>query len=236
MNVIKKNIPNSITCINLLGGVAAIICAANGASDLWGLKSYQWAFIFIGISAVADFLDGFVARMLHAYSELGKELDSLCDLVSFGVAPAILLYYCILSNGAPEWLAWCSLLIPIGGVLRLARFNTDGLQSTTFRGLPIPANAIFWIGAVNMYYDNGLINNYILLALIIILPALMVCNRPMFSLKFKSLSFRDNAFRYLLILATVIFCVCLGVSGLAFAISFYILLSLFTGNTKYNRF
>ena len=93
MNPVKANIPNSITCINLVAGCLAIIAAAKGDNFLWGMHAYQWAFIFIAIGAVADFLDGFAARALHAYSNLGKELDSLCDLVTFGVAPCMIVFH-----------------------------------------------------------------------------------------------------------------------------------------------
>ena len=91
MNVIVKNIPNTITCMNLTAGVLAIIASFRGAAPMWGLTGYEWCWILIGIAAVADFCDGFAARLLHAYSSLGKELDSLCDLISFGVAPAMLM-------------------------------------------------------------------------------------------------------------------------------------------------
>lgn len=92
MNAIVKNIPNSITCLNITAGSIAIIFALQGNSEIYGMAAYNWAYIFIGIAAVMDFLDGFAARLLHAYSELGKELDSLCDAVSFGVAPAMVLF------------------------------------------------------------------------------------------------------------------------------------------------
>lgn len=92
MNAIVKNIPNSITCLNITAGSIAIIFALQGNSEIYGMAAYNWAYIFIGIATVMDFLDGFAARLLHAYSELGKELDSLCDAVSFGVAPAMVLF------------------------------------------------------------------------------------------------------------------------------------------------
>lgn len=146
MNAIVKNIPNSITCLNITAGSIAIIFALQGNSEIYGMAAYNWAYIFIGIAAVMDFLDGFAARLLHAYSELGKELDSLCDAVSFGVAPAMVLFSTLERLGSCEWLRWGALLIPVFGVLRLAKFNIDTRQTTSFIGLPIPANAIFWIG------------------------------------------------------------------------------------------
>ncbi|MDE6683100.1 MAG: CDP-diacylglycerol--serine O-phosphatidyltransferase, partial [Muribaculaceae bacterium] len=154
MNTIKKNIPNSITCLNILAGLLSIVCSIKGESPLWGLRGYEWGYILIGIAAVADFLDGFCARLLHAYSEMGKELDSLCDLVSFGVAPAFAVYACMDANGE-EWMKWLALLIPVAGALRLARFNVDTRQTVNFIGLPIPANAIFWIGYTSMVYAGS---------------------------------------------------------------------------------
>ena len=132
MNVIVKNIPNTITCLNLAAGVMAIICASAGDATLWGMAAYNWAYVFVGIAAVADFLDGFAARLLHAYSDLGKELDSLCDLVSFGVAPAMIMYNCLDAMSTAEWVKWLVLLIPVCGALRLARFNIDTRHTTSF--------------------------------------------------------------------------------------------------------
>lgn len=105
-------------------------------------------------SSRGGFCDGFAARLLHAYSSLGKELDSLCDLVSFGVGPSLLIFNCMTETSATPWLAWMVFLIPVCGALRLARFNVDDRQTTSFIGLPIPANAIFWIGYSALAYQN----------------------------------------------------------------------------------
>ena len=151
MKIIRNNIPNAITSLNLLCGSMACIAAFSGSEMLCGgLRGYEWAFILIGLSAVADFLDGLVARLLHAVSAIGKELDSLSDLVSFGLAPALILYNLMVEQGAGGW-ALVSLLLPVFGALRLARFNVDTNQTTTFTGLPIPANAIFWVGFTAWY-------------------------------------------------------------------------------------
>ena len=99
MNCIKRNFPNAITCVNVLAGTAAIMAMLHSDASLWGLGALQWAWILVGVAAVADFLDGFAARALGAYSALGKELDSLCDLVSFGVAPAVMVHQCVLTYG-----------------------------------------------------------------------------------------------------------------------------------------
>ncbi len=125
MNPIVKNIPNSITCINLAAGCMAIVAAAHAYDPLWGLMAFQWAFIFIAVGAVADFFDGFAARALHAYSNLGKELDSLCDLVTFGVAPAMIMFNLLAAQQPGSWICWAALLIPVAGAIRLARHPAD---------------------------------------------------------------------------------------------------------------
>ena len=233
MNAITRNIPNSITCINLLAGCMAIAVASEGMAPLWGLKAYQWAFIFIAIGAVADFLDGFAARALHAYSNLGKELDSLCDLVTFGVAPAMIILNLFQQTAYTPWVAWAALLIPVAGAIRLARFNIDTRQATTFIGLPIPANAIFWIGYAALYAQEGVLQLsewYWFLPILVVECWLMNSPLRIFSLKFKNLKWKENWARYLLIVATAVCCFTLGVSGLLWLIVFYVLLSLTVKN------
>lgn len=227
MNIIKRNIPNAITCMNVASGVLSIICASKGASELWGLPAYRWAWIFIGIAAVADFLDGFMARLLHAYSNLGKELDSLSDLISFGMAPGMLVYNLMASQPGPAWLPFTAILIPLMGELRLARFNIDDRQTTSFLGMPIPANAIFWIGAVAWSTTHTYIGHWPMAALIAVMSSLMVAtNLKMFSLKFKNFDFRENLRRYVIIIAALLFVITGGVPGLAWTILFYIVLSI----------
>lgn len=233
MNVITRNIPNSITCLNLGAGCMALICAAHGTNPLWGMHGFQWAFIFIAIGALADFLDGFAARLLHAYSNLGKELDSLCDLVTFGVAPALTLFH-LLKEGNDPWICWTVLLIPIAGAVRLARFNLDTRQTTSFIGLPIPANAIFWIGYAALVCPDDHISQgiafltswYVFIPILLVECWLMNSSVNMYSLKFQNLSFQENLPRYLLIPAAGLFCFTLGVGGLLWLIIFYILTSI----------
>ncbi len=225
MNAIRNNIPNAITSLNLLFGCMACIAAFNCYDPVCGgLKGYELAFLLIALSAVADFFDGLVARLLHAVSGIGAELDSLADLVSFGLAPALVLYNMMLGHGAGHW-ALFALLLPVFGALRLARFNVDTNQTTTFTGLPIPANAIFWIG-YTAWYAMHPVSLWIVLIIIITLSLLMVCNLRMFSLKMHNLSsLRENWAQYLQIVATVAFVVLLGLLGLAAAIALYVLLS-----------
>lgn len=234
MNPIKRNIPNAITCLNVLSGAAAIVFALNGDLSAASLKSYELAYICIGIAALADFCDGMSARLLHAYSDMGKELDSLCDLVSFGVAPAMLLFQSLRDAGGPGWLPWIALLIPVCGALRLAKFNTDTRQTTSFIGLPIPANAIFWIGFTSYCHRMPEVFSslYVALPAILLISWLMVSEVGMFSLKFKSLGLKGNVRRWILVAAAVVFIVVMGLPGLMWLIIFYILLSMLSSKRK----
>lgn len=234
MNALTRNIPNTITCLNIAAGCVAIICASRGQEPLWDLRAFEWAWIFIGIAAVADFFDGFAARALHAYSNLGKELDSLCDAVSFGVAPAIIMFQCMHLLSPSPWVAWTAVLIPVAGVLRLARFNIDDRQTTSFIGLPIPANAIFWIGFSAFCYYGGTwaAQWWIALPLILLVSWLMVSPVRLFSLKFKTWGLRGNVSRWALIVSVPILCAISGAAGLMWVIIFYIILSLCTGDGR----
>ena len=221
MKRLSSYIPNIITCCNLTAGSLAVIMALRG--------TFEQAAIFILIAAVCDFLDGLSARLLHAYSDMGKELDSLSDLISFGLAPGLMVYallndYLLLPYGNLEYLAYIALLIPVEGGIRLAKFNVDDRQTTSFIGLPIPANALFWIGVC--FADTRDWHPVIILALIVLFSYLMVSNLPMFSLKASNLSWSNNKLRYILIITSLGLIIWLGLTGLAGAIIAYILLSL----------
>ena len=226
-------IPNTITLLNLLSGCAAIIFAFSH-NDVFGpMTGQQWAYVMIGAAALFDFLDGASARALRAYSAIGKELDSLSDLVSFGVAPAVLLLNVMLEHSLHPWLCYASLFIPAMGALRLAKFNVDTTQTTSFRGLPIPANAIFWIGACAAINSYGYPGDIIMSAGVIVMSLLMVLTGlKMFSLKFKNFSLRENLRRYIIIMAAILFVVFCGVPGLAWTIILYVLMSLVPSKTQ----
>lgn len=232
MKAIRTYIPNTITCLNLLSGCAAVFFAFNLDIAPASLSAMAWAFIFIGAAAVFDFCDGLSARLLHAYSPMGKELDSLSDLVSFGLAPAFLVMNVMLDNGAPVWVASCAILIALMGALRLAKFNVDTRQTTSFVGLPIPANAIFWIGVIAWIQSHSYPGDIAMLILILAISLLMVSEQKMFSLKFANLSFRDNVRRYVILAATVLFVSTEGLSGLAWTIILYILISVLGKKTE----
>ena len=180
---------------------------------------------------MVDFFDGLVARLLHAVSGIGKELDSLADLVSFGLAPALVLYNMMLGHGAGHW-ALVALLLPVFGALRLARFNVDTNQATTFTGLPIPANAIFWIGASQWLADHPSMHIGVVLAGVVLFSWLMVCNLRMFSLKVHSYHPRDSWAQYLLLTFGLVSLLTIGLCSLAATIGLYVIMSLFTVGKK----
>ena len=217
--------------MNVLSGTVAIIFTFRYNEIFGSLHGYEWAYIFIAAAAVFDFFDGFCARLLHAQSAIGKELDSLSDLVSFGVAPALLMFNTMQTLGSGSWLSYATLLIVALGALRLAKFNTDSRQTTYFIGLPIPANAIFWIGMCGWIHRYHYINEWILAAIILMVSWLMVSEIKMFSLKFKSFKFSENVVRYILIIGTISFVVFYGISGLMWAILFYLMVSMACRNS-----
>ena len=226
IKAIRNNIPNAITSMNLLCGCLACIVAFSCYDKVYaGLEGYKWAFVLICLAAVADFCDGLVARAIHAVSNIGAELDSLADLVSFGLAPAMILYNMMTHESAGGF-ALVAMMLPVFGALRLARFNVDPTQGTVFTGLAIPANAIFWIG-FTAWYATHPVPLWVVIALIVTLSLLMVCRLRMFSLKIHNLmSLRQNWAQYLQVIATVAFVVLMGLPGLAAAIALYVLLSV----------
>jgi CDP-diacylglycerol--serine O-phosphatidyltransferase len=153
--------------------------------------NYTGVFIFVALAAVFDFLDGLAARALHAYSDLGKELDSLSDVVSFGVAPGCLVYSFLASYADGTGLPFIAFLLPIFAALRLAKFNIDTRQTSSFLGLPVPSMGLFWVSFIPSIYlftqSYSPLTLVIVVALVIVFSALMVSEIPMFSLKFKSL-------------------------------------------------
>lgn len=232
MNIVRRNIPNLLTCLNVLAGCVAIVLSFSPHEVTAGIEGWRWAAMALGVAVVADFLDGFSARLLKAWSAMGKELDSLSDLVSFGVAPAMLLLNILAENpGVPAWLPWISLLIPVAGALRLARFNIDTRQTTSFIGLPIPANAIFWLGYTALISCNPdctwLSSPALVIPLVVVESWLMIAPIPLFSLKFHNYALKGNACRWILIFGAVGLICWLGLQGLIPVIILYLFLSLF---------
>lgn len=225
----KKHIPNTITSMNLFSGCIAIVMAFEGA--------FIWVVFWVILAAIFDFFDGMAARVLNAHSKIGKELDSLADVVSFGVAPAVALFillrdYSVYSESftnVQAYIPYFSFIIPVFSALRLAKFNIDERQTTSFLGLPTPANALFWISYVYGVQSFSLINNtfwLLTLVLTVILSLLMVSEIPMFSFKLNNLKVKGNEKPLLLIICAITFLSLWGVIGLALTILIYIVLSL----------
>ncbi|MBR5352095.1 MAG: CDP-diacylglycerol--serine O-phosphatidyltransferase [Bacteroidales bacterium] len=229
---LKRQIPNLITLGNLTCGVVACYMASQGL--LWQAAVYIIAGIFL------DFFDGLAARLLGVASPIGKELDSLADVVTSGVAPALILFKTIPVD--PTWLYVLSLaafLMPAFAAYRLAKFNLDTRQSHSFLGLPAPSNALIWVGLAllsnnSTYPPSPLLENYFYVALIVlslITDILMVSELPMFSLKFnfKDLSWKTNRVQYIFLFGCVII---IALTRQWYVISllilWYILLSLLT--------
>ena len=210
---IKRIIPNSLTCANLLCGSAAVFMATQ--------EQYLWAFALILAGGLFDFFDGASARWLKVPSPLGVQLDSLADDITFGLAPAMILM-CYLKP-IIGWWALIALLIAAFSALRLAKFNVDDRQTSSFIGLPIPANAIFWIGFVAFYYEIGGILNWLTLAAIVVMSWLMLSSIRIYSLKFKNYSFKENSHRYILMIAAIVFVAIGGLMGMAITILYYVL-------------
>jgi CDP-diacylglycerol--serine O-phosphatidyltransferase len=211
--------------MNLFSGCIAIVYAFQ--------EAYLTAALFIALAAVFDFLDGFAARLLKAYSAMGKELDSLADVVSFGVAPGVMAYSYIaslsLSMSSPTWFSWFGFLIPVCSALRLAKFNLDERQSSTFLGLPTPANALFWAFGISSSFNFFLSYTFdpiILVIGILIFSALLVLEIPMFSLKFKNFQWKGNRLRYYFLTGCIILLILLNVNGISACVVWYILLSV----------
>lgn len=235
MKSIIKSIPNTITCLNLLSGCLAIMMAFR-PTDTFGFDwtGWQWSVAFIFAAAVFDFCDGFAARALKAYSDLGKELDSLSDLVSFGVAPAMLLFNMLNYSLGYSWMNCIAFLIPVLGGLRLARFNVRDAEgdNSVFHGLPIPANALFWIGYVSWISKYGTPDLYVVAIGILLVSLSMVSNLILPSLKFRTYGLRGNLGRYFIIAVTVAMVCIFGLSGFTWAILVYLFMGVFTPTPK----
>ncbi len=228
----KYHIPNILTLCNLLCGTICIIFLFQLQIDMVA--------ILIGFCLVFDFLDGLVARMLNVCSDLGKQLDSLADMISFGVVPGFIMMKLIQEatgkvfppDNTLSWYA-VSLLIPLGSAVRLARFNLDSRQENQFLGLPTPANTLlilsFWL--VSHYQADSwmarILNDLnVLLGITVLSFILMVSNLPLISLKFQNFSLKDNLFRYLLLLTGLLLLLFLQFSAVPLIILLYILFSL----------
>ncbi|TNF43164.1 MAG: CDP-diacylglycerol--serine O-phosphatidyltransferase [Cytophagales bacterium] len=221
--IILRHIPNFITLLNLLTGVLGIIAVLDG-------KVLQAA-TFVLIAAALDFLDGLLARLLKVQSGIGKELDSLADVVSFGVLPGIVLFQMTLGQTQLDWLPYLTLIVPMLSAYRLAKFNLDTRQSDRFIGLPTPANALFistlpHLALLWPKIGIWLTSPFFLVGIAWIFSILLISEIPLIALKFKYFRFSGNQFRYLLVGLSVLIFALFQLAGIPLIILSYILLSV----------
>ncbi len=235
MNIISKNIPNLLTCLNLIIGLISISFSFQGNLVFGTILIFSGLFI--------DFLDGFFARLLNAYSEFGKQLDSLADLVTFGIAPSIIIFQLIHHKIFNEYIlenldtnlsvAYFAFIFPVFGAIRLAKFNLDNEQQENFIGLPIPSAGIFL--ASLSFYDEKILTTRILLLCLFTLSILLVSKISLFSLKIKKHEQRKsriNYFRTILIISSLILFYFFNFVSIPIIILLYITLSLTHNLTK----
>jgi CDP-diacylglycerol--serine O-phosphatidyltransferase len=226
----KKHIPNTITCCNLISGCIATYWAFSG--------DYELALLFIVIGAVFDFFDGMTARLLHVSSPIGKELDSLADDITFGFAPSAIIFNWLSGYSFHELPSPIAFLMPFTAfimaafsALRLAKFNLDERQSMGFIGLPTPANALFWgslIVGAGQFLASSPIYIYGTIAVMLLFSYLLIAEIPMFALKFKTWGWKGNEVKYIFLLTCIPLLIIFKVSGLAIIIAWYALLSACT--------
>lgn len=238
---LKNNVPNLITSMNLLCGTMSVMSIVNHEPDVAGL--------FIFLAAAFDFLDGLAARVMKSVSEIGKQLDSLADVVSFGLAPGLIMFdlisksadYRFPHSSLATYLPYLALAIPVFSAWRLAKFNIDERQTNHFIGLPTPANALMiaslpMIVAYHINFEQAwmlkiisLIFNPVLLSIFcVVFSLLLVSPLELFALKFKSLKWKHNEVRYIFLLVSVVLLIWLLILAIPIIVILYIILSLFT--------
>ena len=229
-NAIVRNIPNTLTSCNLFSGCIAAYMAFHG--------NYKEALLFIVLGAMFDFFDGMTARLLHVSSPIGKELDSLADDITFGLAPAAIAFSLFKEVYYPDFLMpvagimpYTAFLIAVFSGLRLAKFNIDERQTSSFIGMPTPANALFWaslaVGGHSFLISDNF-NAIYLFVLVVVMSLLLVAELPMFSLKFKDLSWGHNKVSYIFLIVSLPLLIILQLRCISAVIFCYILLSLAT--------
>lgn len=228
---LKQHIPNTITCCNLLSGCFSILFSFSGMPVA--------AAIMIFAAGLFDFLDGFSARLLNAHSPIGGDLDSLSDVVSFGVAPGMIMYH-VMCDGMvdPIWplggislFACFAFLLPVSSAVRLAKFNVDTRQTTSFIGLPTPPMAIFMASLPLAFWQLGILgqpvlNPYLSLGIVVLFSVMMVCNVHFFSFKMKSVTWKGNEIRWIFLIIAVVGFVVFRFVALPFILLVYILMSV----------
>lgn len=230
---IKNHIPNTLTLTNLLCGCLALV-------QIIQYKSINNACNFIIIALICDYLDGFLARKLDAKSPIGGDLDSLADMVTFGVVPAFIACYLLEAHaGVTSYLRYLPLLIALFSALRLAKFNIDTRQSDSFIGLNTPANTILIASiAYNLengngdYLSNLFTNEIVIIGFAILSSYLLIAEIPMFAFKFKNFSWRGNEIRFLFIIITLLLLIIFKLTALPWIVISYITLSIVINISK----
>ena len=223
--MLKKHIPNTITCLNLISGCIATYWAFQG--------DFSLALLFIIIGAVFDFFDGMVARLLHVSSPIGKELDSLADDITFGFAPSAIVfsYLSSLTHNPSPLIPFLAFIMAAFSALRLAKFNLDERQALGFIGLPTPANALFW-GSLIMGCGEQMATwpytPWLILLGVAVSCWLLVSEIPMFALKFKHWGWKGNDVKYIFLVTCIPILLLMDISGIAIIIAWYVALSVFT--------
>lgn len=203
--------------LNLFTGSIGVYFAFN--------HNYSVAFFAVLLAGLFDFLDGLSARVLKAYSPMGKELDSLADVISFGLLPGAIAFSFLGQSSYPEWIKYAGFIITVFSALRLAKFNIDENQSSSFIGLPTPPNAILWVGLGFSFSEYLIAKPWLVLILIIILSGLLVSKLPMFALKFKSLKWSENKMQYIFLIGCIALITLFGWGAFAPIIVWYIISS-----------
>lgn len=221
--MLKKHIPNTITCCNLISGCIATYYAFQG--------DFLMALLFIIIGAVFDFFDGMSARLLGVSSPIGKELDSLADDITFGFAPSAIVFGFLspLTSHLSPLIAFLAFIMAAFSALRLAKFNLDERQALGFIGLPTPANALFWGSLIVGLQQHDIAFSgmeWVILAGTFISSYLLIAEIPMFALKFKHWGWKGNEIKYIFVLSCIPLLLFLGVSGFAAIIAWYVVLSV----------
>lgn len=219
--MLKKHIPNAITCANLFSGCIGIVYAFNGALET--------AAYFVLLSGIFDFFDGFVARLLNVKSDIGKELDSLADVVSFGFLPGIVMFQLLSqSDFSSPYLPYFGFIITVFSALRLAKFNIDTRQTEDFIGLNTPMNTLFIVSLpfIQKDYPAVIGSAPLLVALIVVLSWLLVSEIKIFSLKFSSTSWAQNKIKYIFLILSVLLVAILKFAAVPLILVLYIGLSL----------
>jgi len=220
----KKYIPNLLTSLNLVSGCLGLLAIFEGRLYLGALM--------ILVGSFFDFIDGLAARVLNARSEIGKQLDSLSDMVTFGVLPSFILYYLLVEIGQPD-IAYLAFLVAVASAFRLAKFNIDESQKQDFIGLPTPASA-FLIAGLVFVKDAGweifsfiYSNTYGLIILIVLLSYLLNSHIKFVSLKLNKWQLKGNILRFIIVISSIIFMAFFQLPGIFLILVFYVLLSLF---------